>query len=1536
MKLLYKILRAFIVILIALAITIPIVMYVGLSLPPVQRSVASVARERLSQFLGANVDIGSLYIAPFNRAMLRDVTITMESPVDTVLTIDRLGAGISIYDLVFNRETIVNYIEVVGLDLKVTRDSTGTPLNIQPIIDRLSSKDPDKPASDFTMAINTVILRDSRVRYDILNTPAAIHGHFSPHHIEISDLNTDLLLPTVGNSGVSAEIKRFKAYEHSGLQIDNITGAFLFAPDSIMWNNVSVTLPSSHIALRDFSAAIPDTVDNPISFLTDNAIFVGTSAGSSLTPADLSPICPILQHFTSPVKLQLSLDGIINDESRVLFKADAASDGFTLNADALLYKPLDSLNRALRLLDMKGHIDADPIVKMAGNNPRVAEIARLAQYVDIDIQLTASHSEARTASALVSAAGDITLDAIARAIDTASPRYDINLDLNDIHLGQLLRDTRFDLASVNISINGALIGHKHEGEIKLDINHFDWQGHPLGDITARLATIGQQYDLSLNSLDPAATLSLGASGNYGSKYKSLNLHTRLERIDLGELFPESNIANTVVQLSADANLAGDNIDNIAGDIAITGIRVQQPNTATQLTLDKIHIKAEDTVDNQRYISLDSDILSGWLSGDIYFSTLVDQMRQVAMLSLPALKNETQKASPSANRKSRRQPRPLLNDFSGQFKIHDTEEWSDILHLPISNLGESTLDYALNTELNSMSMCLYAPYLRQGNKLIEKTRLEALINGTDSLSKLSFTTRVPTQHGPLTLNLSTNAVNNIINTALNWNIERAARYDGDLSLTTQLNRINHNLAVKATINPGQLTFNDSTWTVNRATVDIMPGIVNINGINAHRSGQFVKIDGTASHIPDDAIAIDLLGVNLDYIFESLGIDKVMLGGDATGCFYASNLFSKEPRLTTAGLNVKNISYNKVVLGDAVVKSRWDNESKGITLNAVVKPDGGPSTFINGAIYPLNDSLDITFDAHDVNVAFMYPYMQAFAGDVSGRASGVARLWGNFKYIDMEGALKGDNLKIKIDFTQTTYSTNDSVTLRLGEISLKDVTIHDINGNTAKLNGKVWHKYFKEPVFDFSITDAHNLLVYDESATQNPDWYGRIYGNGSASIKGRPGVVDIGVKMSTAPGSTFTFVLNDREDASDYTFITFRNRDELLAGNIVQQQEIDDTPSTVKRLREMLAKKQEETSSDYNIDLVIDINPDAQINLIMDPVGGDRIRSRGTGDMHMTYGSRNNDLHMYGSYTLEKGNYNFTLQDIIIKDFVIKQGSKITFTGDPFNAQLNIKAAYPLTANLLDLDQSFQQDKDLNRTTVPVNAILQVTGSLQQNDITFDLEFPTLTQDTYRKVRSIVSTEEMMNRQIIYLLALNRFYTPDYMSASRGNELVSVASSTLSSQLSNILGSLSDNWNIAPTFRSDRGDFSDVEVDVALSSSLLNNRLLFNGNLGYRDKSLNNTQFVGDFDIEYLLNRAGSLRLKAYNRYNDMNYYVRTAETTQGVGVSFRRNFDNLRDLLNFNRRKRRDTTATTSPIPSTKPSTHIAHGDTIGSNPTTQD
>lgn len=64
-------------------------------------------------------------------------------------------------------------------------------------------------------------------------------------------------------------------------------------------------------------------------------------------------------------------------------------------------------------------------------------------------------------------------------------------------------------------------------------------------------------------------------------------------------------------------------------------------------------------------------------------------------------------------------------------------------------------------------------------------------------------------------------------------------------------------------------------------------------------------------------------------------------------------------------------------------------------------------------------------------------------------------------------------------------------------------------------------------------------------------------------------------------------------------------------------------------------------------------------------------------------------------------------------------------------------------------------------------------------------------------------------------------------------------------------------------------------------------------------LNNNTFIGDFDLEYLLNKSGTIRLKAYNHYNDRNYYIKSALTTQGVGIMLRHDFNRWGDLFRKN-------------------------------------
>jgi hypothetical protein len=82
---------------------------------------------------------------------------------------------------------------------------------------------------------------------------------------------------------------------------------------------------------------------------------------------------------------------------------------------------------------------------------------------------------------------------------------------------------------------------------------------------------------------------------------------------------------------------------------------------------------------------------------------------------------------------------------------------------------------------------------------------------------------------------------------------------------------------------------------------------------------------------------------------------------------------------------------------------------------------------------------------------------------------------------------------------------------------------------------------------------------------------------------------------------------------------------------------------------------------------------------------------------------------------------------------------------------------------------------------------------------------------------------------------------------------------------------------------------MEVEGMLRGRLLDNRLQINGNLGYRENPIANRNFIGDFELLWLLSPKYNWNIKAYSKTND-RYFSKTDLTTQGIGTSILLEFD----------------------------------------------
>ncbi len=646
------------------------------------------------------------------------------------------------------------------------------------------------------------------------------------------------------------------------------------------------------------------------------------------------------------------------------------------------------------------------------------------------------------------------------------------------------------------------------------------------------------------------------------------------------------------------------------------------------------------------------------------------------------------------------------------------------------------------------------------------------------------------------------------------------------------------------------------------------------------------------------------MDIGHVFKTFRTKAFFLGGNASGEITASHLFTSTPQINSKVFNVKNFSFNHTYLGELNLFSGWDNGKQGILFKGEVENDEKDTTQIYGHIFPSQDSIAFTFDAHRINAACLQPYLKKTLNDISGIVSGKIDFYGNYRRLNLKGDIYAENVSFGIESLNTRYTFTDRIHLSPTAIWFDNVTVYDKYNNRALGSGRIEHKHFRDVVFDIEIPYIQNLLAYDITEEQSPEYYGTVFASGSASLKGENRLFSINAVATADENSQFTLDLSGSTSASDYNFITFTDSLKEKSKNSTEANKVQE--NNQRMIEKWALMQRAKVNWNWDMNLNVSVDEQTQITLITDKSTGDKIKAIGNGNVVINYNSNDDDIELQGSYTLDKGSFNFSLQDIITRDFSIDKNSKVEFHGDPMATILNISAYYSLQASLLDLDESFATEKNLQQTTQQVHAILKISGDLRKPDLSFDLSYPNLERtspEIVRRIESLISTEEMKTRQIIYLLALNRFYTPDYMNTGSNRNsgvasVASVASSTLSSQLSNLLGELNENWNIAPNFRSDKGDFSDMEVELALSSQLLNNRLIFNGNFGYRNNvmSNNNNNFIGDFDLEYLLNPQGTVRLKAYNRYNDRNYYIKSALTTQGVGVMLRKDFDNWRNLF----------------------------------------
>lgn len=1495
MRKIYSAFRIFVHIVIFSIIAIYTLGYILLSIPNIQDKVRYIGIKELSALLDTNITIDRIQISPFNKLELFGAYIP-DLNGDTLLYANKISAGISLSDLLVDRELVFTNIQLFGLDARIKKETPSSETNLQFIIDAFKS-DKNTPKKKINFKINNAIIRRGKIKYDILSAPIR-RGQFDPNHIDLRNLLSKLSIKALSEDSVNISIKRLGFDEQSGFSLNRLQFKFEANRQQARLSDFKIQLPHSRIEIKPIIATLPDTLS--AEHFYDQTRFSLQITKSLINPSDIAAFIPVLEKINTPILISMHLTGTPNNLYFHTFDFNFGKE------DIIAHSQISVKNITN---PQKRDILCDPITLNASSSG-LADISSKLPFLTEEQCKTISRLGTIHFTGNISNQNQNLTACGTLETDLGSVHSDISINQNNS-----LNTTRYSglIESKKFNLNGLFTEGNPYGEIifkvELDskkakyqaptgkvvggISYFEYKGYPYENIMLNGEFGDNRYNGIIEINDPNGKLRVNGLSVLKDKDSEFDLVLQARDLNVSALKLMPKYKNSKLGFNVVAKFTGNNLDNAEGLLSIDSLSFT--NNDDTFRLNKFNIEAHNQ-NTPQSIAVTSDYINGWIEGNYKFSTLQKSLQTLLSESLPSIFPFQENQPKKTEHKKNQQP----NNFKFRFTVEPNIHMAQVLELPVTFTDRAIIEGEMNSLRNTALITGTIPHLWYKKSHIEDAFISARKDSTE-MALFIETNYYNKKQIRTTWSLRSKAYRDSLDLVLNWNNDTQSTFYGELNTSTHFSRTHegNKLQIQTHINPSTLIFNDTIWQMSPSDISYCEKQIEINDFEISHAPQYILIDGIASNREeeDDELKIELNDVDLDYIFGTLNIKNVTFGGNATGNLLATHLLTGAPRLSTEQFDVKDFSYNEAIFGDLHLFSMWDNDNQGILMKGFIENKEDKQTYIDGYIFPTKDSLSLSFDPDKLNIAFLRPFVSTVMSDISGIASGHIDFFGRFKALNVTGDAYVENLDFGIEYLNTRYNLSDSIHLSPTRIWFDNVTIYDKLKHTAKGSGWIEHHNFKDVSYDIAITEAQDFLSYDMTERQSPIYYGTIYGTGSTMIKGSPGQTQIDVNMSTGDQSKFTFVLSGSEAAGDYDFITFTNSGkqntkigELQADSIV-----------IKNNARMMENSKIQNSSALNLNLQIEATNQAQMNLIMDKSTGDMIKATGQGSILLEYNSMDGDIKLYGSYVLEKGSYNFSLQDIITRDFSIKEGSRVSFHGDPMATNLDISAIYSLSANLLDLDENFANDKELSRTTVPVQTILNVSGDVRRPDLNFDIAFPTLTQDVDRRVRSIISTNDMMNRQIIYLLALNRFYTPDFMNMgqSRNNELVSVASSTLSSQLGNILGQLSENWNISPNFRSEKGDFSDMEVELALSSQLLNNRLIFNGNFGYRDNTVNNNTFIGDFDLEYLLNKSGTIRLKAYNHYNDRNYYIKSALTTQGVGIMLRHDFNRWGDLFRKN-------------------------------------
>ena len=694
-----------------------------------------------------------------------------------------------------------------------------------------------------------------------------------------------------------------------------------------------------------------------------------------------------------------------------------------------------------------------------------------------------------------------------------------------------------------------------------------------------------------------------------------------------------------------------------------------------------------------------------------------------------------------------------------------------------------------------------------------------------------------------------------------------------------------------IKPSSIQYRNVPWAINpenksnqQIRVHRSKGAVTIPDIYATSDNQAVRLSGTYANANQMKVALDLRNIVLERFLPFIP------NFDLTGVSSMTLDYERSEARNAMQLNggIDNFSVNGVELGELYISTLGNPLVHSYGVNFEIQKGQSPLLLGQGRVIG-NQKPTIDFDLkfNQFPLDFLSPLGKNSIQNIRGAVSGDVNLWGGLRALQHTGQLTLQNGGLRIPYLNVDYAFDDAKIALYNQVfDFGSVAIQDVNEQTkAFMKGKITHTQFKDWGTALQV-DTQRLLLLDKFQTPEALFFGKGYLEGGVAMEGPFNALTIAVDGTTAAGTSIKVPWAEDYGLSDNPFIKFVDK------------------STENRALSTVDLLDSEPITGLELTFDLDVNNEAEIEIVIDPETGSYLDGRGSGNLLMEINTKGK-FNMWGDFITFGGIYNFKNLSVIDKKFNVKPGGTIVWEGDPLTAQMNLEAVYEVPGGA---NPALLLDNPNFNKKIPTEVLIKLQGNLlKPDDPLFEINFPNTNNTVVSEINYRLADPQRSQLQALSLLSQG-FFISDVGFSMQGiaNNLYQKASDVLS----NLLGENSDKLKVGVDFsKGDRLENVALETDDRLGLTLyteISDRILLNGKIGVPVGGVERTLVVGNVQIDFILNEEGSLTAKVFNRENEFRYLTDELGYTQGVGISYRMDFNTFRELMGKLIRKAKDT------------------------------